>query len=130
MVYDGTTFTIYRNGQVDKSFTPQRPTTPSGKMPIDKATIIVTGANWFVNECMMSQARFWKVARSQSEIQANMYDAVNANNPNLIAYWPMDEGEGTGDGAVLHDISGNGHDATSAGNIIQRWEHNVRFDGK
>lgn len=42
----------------------------------------------------------------------------------------MDEGEGTGDGAVLHDISGNGHDATSAGNIIQRWEHNVRFDGK
>ena len=130
MVYDGTTFTIYRNGQVDKSSTPQRPTTPSGKMPIDKATIIVTGANWFVNECMMSQARFWKVARSQSEIQANMYYAVNANNPNLIAYWPMDEGEGTGDGAVLHDISGNGHDATSAGNIIQHWEHNVRFDGK
>ena len=75
------------------------------------------------NNCAMSQVRLWKVARTESEIANNMYFEVNPKNPNLIALWPMDEGDGTS----FRDATGNGHNATSNG-ALQRWEHNIRFD--
>jgi hypothetical protein len=53
-----------------------------------------------------------------------MYFSVNPKNPELIGYWPMDKG----DGSEFSDITGNGHDATAATGVVQRWEHNVRFD--
>ena len=52
-----------------------------------------------------------------------MYFEVNPKNPNLIALWPMDEGDGTS----FRDATGNGHNATSNG-ALQKWEHNIRFD--
>lgn len=121
-VYDGTTLTIYRNGVKDVSFNPPAP--KGGQVRIDKVSMIASGSNYFVDRCSMSQMRFWKVARSEAEIQANMYYEVDPSNPNLIAYWPMDEGEGN----VFADVTGNGHDATAGSLIIKSWEDGVRFD--
>lgn len=124
-VYDGTTLTIYRNGEPDVKFDPPAP--KGGEVRLDFVNMISSGT-YFVDECGMSQVRLWKIARTQSQIKNNMFYSINPENPNLIAYWPMDEG----DGYTFADITGNGHTATasktSTSSILKRWEHNVRFD--
>mgnify|MGYP001533526272 CR=1 FL=1 len=91
----------------------------------NKIRLSLVGSEMCIRDsnCAMSQVRLWKVARTESEIVNNMYFEVNPKNPNLIALWPMDEGDGTS----FRDATGNGHDATSNG-ALQKWEHNIRFD--
>jgi len=120
-VYDGTTFTIYRNGVQDVKFDPPAP--KGGEVRIDFVEMISSGS-YFPDECGMSQVRLWKTAISANQIRNNMFYGIDPTNPNLIAYWPMDEGSGN----TFADITGNGHIATAADNVIQRWEHDVRFD--
>lgn len=122
-VYDGTTLSIYRNGKPDVKFDPPAPT--GGVVRIDFVEMISSGT-YFSNKCAMSQVRLWKTALSENHIKNNMYYSIDPANPNLIAYWPMDEGQGI----VFRDITGHGHDATSTteNNLVLGWEPNVRFD--
>jgi hypothetical protein len=86
--------------------------------------MIGSGASYFPDLCAMSQLRFWKVARTQAQIKNNMYFEIDPANPDLIGYWPMNEGEGN----IFNDITGNGNHAVAGGHILQTWEHNIRFD--
>jgi hypothetical protein len=124
-VYDGSVFTLYRNGEEDFKFDPPA----LGDVHINGAAWISSGITYFPDQCAMSQLRFWKTAITQTQIKNNMYYEVDPTNPNLIAYWPMNEGSGD----VFKDVTGNGHDATASvtsanAHTIQRWEHDVRFD--
>lgn len=121
-VYDGTTLQIYRDGKADVKFDPSAP--KGGTVRFDFMQMISSSATYFWDECGVSQVRLWKTAITQTQIQNNMYFSVNPANPNLIGYWPMDEGEGN----TFRDITGNGHDATAGAAVVQRWEHNIRFD--
>lgn len=123
-VYDGTTFTIYRNGTQDCIFDPPAP--KGGQVRFDRLSMISSGASYFTNNCAMSQVRLWKTVRTETEIKNNMLYEIIPTNPNLIACWPMDEGEGS----FFRDITGNGHDATATPGILQKWEPNIRFDQK
>lgn len=114
--WDGTTLIIYRNGEKDLTLTP----TQSG-VDFNSFFMVLGGV---VNDCSMSQVRFWNVNRSQDEIKNNMYNRVNPSNPKLIAYWPFDKAENN----IFKDITGNGHDATIPEGMIKRWQYNVRFD--
>ena len=121
-VYDGTTFTIYRNGEQDVKFDPPSP--KGGEVRINFVQMISSGS-YFPDKCGMSQVRLWNVARTPNQIKNNMFFAINPENPDLIAYWPMDEGTGL----TFTDITGNNHTATATSDrVITEWEHNVRFD--
>ncbi len=120
-VYDGVSLTIYRNGKQNVKFDPPAPL--GGSVRFDYLQMISSGG-WFVDQCGMSQVRLWKTAISQSQIENNMYYAINPENKDLIGYWPMDEGEGN----TFSDISGNGHEAVADEGILLRWEHGIRFD--
>ena len=120
-VFDGSIFTIYRNGIKDVSFTPA---SIPDVAKFDYLKMISSSATYFKNNCSMSQIRLWKVARTETEIANNMYYEVNPANPNLIAYWPMNEGSG----ATFADITKNGHDLTADSHIIQGCDHDIRFD--
>lgn len=121
-VYDGTSLQIYRDGEPDVKFDPPAPV--GGQVRIDYAEFIGSGATYFIDQCAMSQARLWKTAITQAQIKNNMYYSINPKNTDLIGYWPMDEGSGS----TFKDITGNGHDAVADPGIIQRWDHNIRFD--
>jgi hypothetical protein len=121
LVYNGTTLTIYQNGEEKVKFDP--PTPIGGAVRFDYLQMISSGS-YFRDQCAMSQVRLWKTAITQTQIKNNMYYSVNPANADLIGYWPMDEGEGT----VFADITGNGHDATAASGVVKGWEHNIRFD--
>ncbi|MDR0506191.1 MAG: DUF1735 and LamG domain-containing protein [Dysgonamonadaceae bacterium] len=123
-VYDGTTLTIYRNGEQDVKFNPPAPQGQGGTVEFQTLVMIGSGATYFPSLCAMSQVRFWKVARTQSQIKNNMYYEVDPASTELIACWPMNEGSGN----TFRDITGKGSDAVAGSHIIQRWEHNVRFD--
>lgn len=120
-VYDGTTLTIYRNGELDVKFDPPSPA--GGAVRFDYLQMIASGS-YFYDQCAMSQVRLWKTAITQTQIKNNMYFSVNPANPELIGYWPMDEG----DGNEFADITGNGHDATAATGVVLRWDHGIQFN--
>lgn len=119
-VYDGTNFYMYQDGVLVDFVESQN----KGPITIEYLKMISSGTRYFKDDCSMSQVRIWSVARTQTEIQANMFNKVNPKNPNLIAYWPMDEASGN----KFTDITGNGHDAVADKNILRRWDHNIRFD--
>ncbi|WP_185154614.1 DUF1735 and LamG domain-containing protein [Dysgonomonas sp. 511] len=121
-VYDGTTLTVFVNGEEKTKFDPPAP--KGGQVRFDKLQMISSGATYFPDKCAVSQVRLWKTAITQTQIKNNMFYSVNPKNPNLILYLPMDEGSGN----TFADITGNGHDAEAGAGIIQSWEHNIRFD--
>ncbi|MBF0450306.1 MAG: cadherin domain-containing protein, partial [Candidatus Magnetomorum sp.] len=57
---------------------------------------------------LIDEVRIWTVTRSQAEIVANMYQALNGNETGLLAYYNFNHSSGT----TLTDITGNGYDGT------------------
>jgi len=49
----------------------------------------------YTKACTISDIRFWNVARTQAEIQANMNKRLLGTEPGLVAYYKLDEGSGT-----------------------------------
>lgn len=102
------TMSIYVNGVLDSSFpNAQISTTVNSKSP--------RGA-WFCGEngndsymksnVQASEIRFWSVARTEAQVKNGMY-GVNPQSAGLIAYWRLNEGEGS----VFKDATGKGNDA-------------------
>lgn len=54
----------------------------------------------------ISDVRLWDVPRSATEIEKEMGYRLRGNEPGLIGYWPLDEGEGT----AARDRSAGYHD--------------------
>src|SRR5262249_44108365 len=89
---------IYRNGVLEAS--------DATAMSFTRyAAALRIGAN-AANENFkgeLDEFRIWSVARTQTEIQQNMYGHVSPQ-ANLWGYWNFDEGMGTN----VTDLSGNG----------------------
>ena len=62
------------------------------------------GSTWHRDVIEMCQLRMWKTTRSAAQIAKNMKKEVKYNDPDLLFYFPMNEGEGE----VLNDVTGNG----------------------
>lgn len=61
----------------------------------------------------LDEIRYWNVARSETEINANKDIALTGSESGLEAYWPFDEGSGT----TVADQTGNGFTGTLHGDI-------------
>ncbi|GAP94317.1 LamG-like jellyroll fold domain-containing protein [Leptolyngbya sp. NIES-2104] len=87
-VYDGTNWTLYRNGEVLKS-TPAR----KGAIPVN--------ANWTIGaksggterffQGEISEVSIWNRALSKSDIQANMWRRLSGKEPGLQKYWRFNQ---------------------------------------
>ena len=55
---------------------------------------------------VIDEVRVWNVARSATEIAANMNVGLAGDEPGLVAYWPLDDANGD----LAFDATGNGHD--------------------
>lgn len=63
-----------------------------------------SGRTYFRDIIEMCQLRMWKTTRTAAQIAKNMKKEVKYDDPNLLFYFPMNEGEGE----ELHDVTGNG----------------------
>lgn len=92
--YDGNTMTLYVDGIYVNSSTEEIGDidyTDSwfriGMYKDDDENIAMDG--------QIDEVRIWNVARTQAEIQANMYTALQGNESGLVAYYDFEEGFGT-----------------------------------
>jgi hypothetical protein len=92
--YDGTTMKLYVDGDLMNSSTAQSGNIAYadswyrlGSYKDDDEEFRIQGA--------MDEVRVWNVARSQADIQADMYRRLTGAEAGLVSYWPMDEGSGT-----------------------------------
>lgn len=123
IVYNGNELVIYRDGA---RIAGKQVPAPKGGMIINGLQMVSSSSQYFRANCAMSQVRLWNYARSEAEIQNNMFFEVNPKNSNLIGLWPLDEGEGN----TFKDATGQGRDMTAGATLIRDWEHNARFDKK
>ncbi len=56
---------------------------------------------------IIDEVRVWDVVRSAEEIMTNMDTSLNGDEPGLVAYWQMNEGNGS----LIFDGSSNGNNA-------------------
>lgn len=116
----GGVLTIYVNGAKDVTLQ-----TEGGSMPVIPYFHMRTSN--YKDDCRLAQVRFWNITRTASQIESNRFYGLKPNK-DMVAYWPMDEGEGS----IFYDITENQHHAHAhkytEGTVV--WEDNVRFDGK
>jgi hypothetical protein len=80
VTFDGTNYKLFINGnEVNNN------TDAAGKTPVN------TPVNFIGNEYngKMDDVRMWNVARSESEIKADMSKELTGSESNLVAYYPM-----------------------------------------
>ncbi|XXF80006.1 LamG domain-containing protein [Myxococcaceae bacterium GXIMD 01537] len=91
-VFDGSNWTLYRNGEQIG----QAPAS-GGLAAVDKPWAIGArgGGGERFYDGGIRDVRFWQGARTASQIQAEMNSTLRGDEPGLIGYWPLNEGEGT-----------------------------------
>ncbi len=88
--------TLYKNGRAGQSSTIPLP------MNTLREKCYIGRSNWPENAYFagrMTELRVWSCGRSTEEIQGAMYRRLTGREEGLIAYWPLNDGEG----ATAHD---------------------------
>jgi len=93
--------------------------------PVDPGQIASLGSeagNYYFFNGMIDEVRIWDTAKTQIEIQNAMYSSLSGNEENLVAYWKLDEGNGS----TIFDYTSNNND----GDIIEAtWTAGVILNG-
>jgi len=106
--YDGTYMKLYIDGELVKTFNVvdslgvQPLYSPNSGMYLGYRD---EGQYGYL-EGAIDDLRIWNYARSQSEIQANMYREITGNESGIYTYWDLNEGSGD----QIFDKSSNGFD--------------------
>jgi hypothetical protein len=82
----------------------------SGYLPYDVGNLTMINIGFRIYDHyhpfngMVDEIRIWNVARNQSELESDMRFSLTGNEPGLVGYWRLDEGEGD----IVYDLSPNG----------------------
>lgn len=72
----------------------------------------------------VDEVRLWNVVRSPQQIADNLHTRLNGDEPGLVGYWRLDDGQGL----VASDSSPSHHDATLGGGAPARVPEWVTYD--
>ncbi|NEP08691.1 MAG: LamG domain-containing protein [Symploca sp. SIO2C1] len=103
---------IYRDGQLEAC---RQPANYEGTGNFYIGALKGTSAFF---EGQLADLRIWQEVRTPQEIQHGMNSRLTGNESGLIAYWSLDEGEGT----TITDKTGNGNDGTITGAVWEQME--------
>ncbi|MFA6832638.1 MAG: DUF1735 and LamG domain-containing protein [Bacteroidaceae bacterium] len=117
IVNDGTKVKLYVDGNLDSSMD------SPGKQTVLNGDLGFGNNNYLKADVMLSEFRLWNVARTQAQLQNNMF-AVSPKSPDLTFYFKFNEGEGND----FTDATGHGYIGSSKGNT--QWVHGIRSDQK
>lgn len=118
-VCTGAKLYLYVNGQLDNSMD------MPGKTTKVNAYTLCSGSSYTKGDAQFSEYRFWSKARTQKELQNNMY-VCDPTTEGLIFYYKFNEGSGFN----FRDSSKNGYHTTTVGESMPTWVQDVRIDGK
>lgn len=119
--YDGSNLRLYVDGKLDFVY----PHATPGEIFAFKEISFANSDSRYSLKGKISELRLWSVARSQAEIENNMY-IISPDTPGLEIYWKCNDNNGT----FIKDHTNKGRDGKLAKPAT--WESGVRFpdDGK
>ena len=112
MTYDGSSLKLYVNGILDGSMSVSGPIITTTQ-PVRIGGGAPPGASQIHFRGPIDEVRIWNVARSQTAIQAKMYQEIMGNEPGLVGYWRMNEGTGN----TAFDQTSNHNDGSLQGGV-------------
>ncbi|MBP8000546.1 MAG: hypothetical protein KA314_12365 [Chloroflexi bacterium] len=94
--YDGTTWWLYLNGNLDGTLVVGQPVRSDSiqHAALGSALTSTGAAAGFFNGAL-DEVRIWNTARSQAQIQASLNSQITSAQPGLIARWSLNEAAGT-----------------------------------
>ncbi|MDR2466730.1 MAG: DUF1735 and LamG domain-containing protein [Prevotellaceae bacterium] len=102
--YDGSNLILYRNGEIYRRV----PCKYAGLDWVMHTFEMINSHQVTNNILNMAEIRLWKKALTSEQIKAGMRYAIEPVQPDLEAYWKMNEGDSFND--LFIDATGNGHD--------------------
>lgn len=105
IVYNNKTPSLYINGQFVKTGL------TSPKIPIPSQRFGWGDYGYYNGS--LDDIRLWNYARTQTQIQSDMYKQLAGNESGLIGYWKLNEGSGT----TVSDSAGTNHGTTVNGPV-------------
>ncbi|MFM6190656.1 LamG-like jellyroll fold domain-containing protein [Planktothrix sp.] len=116
VTYDSSTqrMELYKNGQlIAKS-------TNVPRLATSHPQIVIGAYNYQgLFKGSIAEVRIWNKARTQAEIQANMSQRLSSKEPNLVAYYPLNEIKLEGKTRKVLDLAGGNHGTVVAGKILK-----------
>jgi DNA-binding beta-propeller fold protein YncE len=106
VTYDGTNKMFYINGVLDKTAARVGSLYQSGSVMYLGRQGTACNCNFFQGQ--LAEVRVWSTVRTASQISADMNPSFTGPQPGLVAYYHLNEGNGT----TANDASGNGHTGT------------------
>jgi hypothetical protein len=105
--YDGSTLVLYINGnEAGKLKTSY---VPNSSRPLRIGAGATEGSPQFHFPGHIAEVCIWNKARTQAEIQADIYKGLSGKEPNLVAYYPLNEIKLEGNTRKVLDLAGNNH---------------------
>ncbi|SLM32559.1 exported hypothetical protein [Desulfamplus magnetovallimortis] len=106
-INSGGTKKVYLNGvEQTLSGIPYTVAANSDPVIIGKDFLAESGTRYFNGE--IDEVRIWNVARTDDQIRENMMNTLNGSDANLVAYYRMDQSDGT----TLYDMTANANNGT------------------
>lgn len=102
LVYDGSKFSVYVDGELDSEIEYTGYTTIFESVELGMSWAGYRESQKF--EGSIAEVRVWTRALNVSELKGGLC-SVEVDSPGLLAYWKMNEGEGY----IFHDATGNGY---------------------
>lgn len=117
--YDNATMRIYVNGTqvAQRAVGNVTPPAAVGEPFSIGESMRAAGGRGMRFSGLISQTRFWRVARTAAQIQQGMKEGVPSENTGLVANWLLDDGAG----GRANDTSGNGYHLETFRNSSVRW---------
>ncbi len=105
--YDGNMLRLYVDGVLCGTL--ETAYTPNGSCALRLAAAGSGGSPVHFFPGQMAELRIWDVARTQTDIQADMHNRVSEQSPHLVAYYPLDEIKPGSTARMVPDLVGNHH---------------------
>ncbi|MEO9796534.1 MAG: LamG-like jellyroll fold domain-containing protein, partial [Crocinitomicaceae bacterium] len=100
--YDGTTGTLYADGNIEGSANLSLNTSTTGSFQLGEG-------NGEYLDGSIDNVSVWNYAKTQTEIQTDMNSCYDGTETGLVAFWDLEDGTGSG---VATDLTGNGNNGT------------------
>nr|WP_242030263.1 LamG-like jellyroll fold domain-containing protein [Microcystis wesenbergii] len=109
VVGNGTNVLLYLDGVPIKTGGSQTQNYGNSSDPFQIGAGVWSGGKTDLFNGNIAEVRIWEVARTQAEIQADAYKRLSGKEPNLVAYYPLNEIRLEGSTRKVLDLVGNNH---------------------